>query len=172
MKSKDTFCSCCGCIFNSKEYPKVCLGCDYIAYNNPLPVTATAIMVKDDKKWGVVVVKRNIEPKKGQWALPGGFLENGETWSEGTAREVFEETGLDLDSNEFEIETLATASNGNLIIFSSYHFPYLNLEDIKFAANEEVSEIKIIFSPEELAFPTHTEVIKVLLGTYNAMAIL
>jgi ADP-ribose pyrophosphatase YjhB (NUDIX family) len=42
----------------------------------------------------VVVVRRNREPLKGQWSLPGGVLELGETLREGTAREVLEETGL------------------------------------------------------------------------------
>lgn len=42
----------------------------------------------------IVLVKRNIPPKIGQWCLPGGFIELGETPEQGAIRELFEETGL------------------------------------------------------------------------------
>jgi ADP-ribose pyrophosphatase YjhB (NUDIX family) len=45
----------------------------------------------------VVLIKRRFEPLAGQWSLPGGSLEIGETLAAGVAREVFEETGLDVD---------------------------------------------------------------------------
>jgi 8-oxo-dGTP diphosphatase len=44
--------------------------------------------------WGVVIVKRRYEPLAGQWSLPGGMLEVGETLEAGVAREILEETGL------------------------------------------------------------------------------
>lgn len=44
----------------------------------------------------VVLVKRAQEPLKDRWSLPGGRLEVGETMREGIAREVREETGLDV----------------------------------------------------------------------------
>jgi 8-oxo-dGTP diphosphatase len=43
---------------------------------------------------GVVLIKRRFEPLAGQWSLPGGALEVGETLEAGVAREVVEETGL------------------------------------------------------------------------------
>jgi ADP-ribose pyrophosphatase YjhB (NUDIX family) len=46
---------------------------------------------------GVVLVKRKFEPLKGQWSLPGGGLEVGETLEAGLARELVEETGLIVD---------------------------------------------------------------------------
>ncbi len=42
----------------------------------------------------VVLIKRRFEPLAGQWSLPGGSLEVGETLEAGTAREILEETGL------------------------------------------------------------------------------
>lgn len=42
----------------------------------------------------VVLIKRRFEPLAGQWSLPGGTLEVGETLEAGTAREMLEETGL------------------------------------------------------------------------------
>ncbi len=46
---------------------------------------------------GVVLVRRRFEPLAGQWSLPGGTLEVGETLEAGVAREIVEETGLIVD---------------------------------------------------------------------------
>jgi 8-oxo-dGTP diphosphatase len=46
---------------------------------------------------GVVLIKRQFEPLAGQWSLPGGALEVGETLETGVAREIAEETGLTVD---------------------------------------------------------------------------
>jgi mutator protein MutT len=53
-----------------------------------------AVIVKDGK---VLVVKRKHEPLAGRWSLPGGALELGETLEEGVAREMREETGLEVE---------------------------------------------------------------------------
>jgi mutator protein MutT len=45
----------------------------------------------------VLLIKRAHEPLKGQWSLPGGRVELGETLEQAVAREVQEETGLDVD---------------------------------------------------------------------------
>jgi len=54
-----------------------------------------AVIVTGDRR--VVLVRRTREPLAGQWSLPGGTLELGETLEAGTAREVLEETGLVVD---------------------------------------------------------------------------
>ena len=46
---------------------------------------------------GVVLVRRGSEPYEGQWALPGGFVEVGETVSQAVVREAAEETGLAVE---------------------------------------------------------------------------
>jgi 8-oxo-dGTP diphosphatase len=50
-----------------------------------------AVIIQDGK---VVLIRRRYEPLAGQWSLPGGTLELGETLESGTAREMLEETGL------------------------------------------------------------------------------
>lgn len=50
-----------------------------------------AVIFVDDR---VVLIRRRYEPLAGQWSLPGGTLELGETLEAGVAREVLEETGL------------------------------------------------------------------------------
>jgi len=56
-----------------------------------------AIVVRDGR---VLLVRRGREPLKGHWTLPGGVLEVGETLAAGVAREVREETGLDVEPVE------------------------------------------------------------------------
>jgi len=53
-----------------------------------------AVIVRDGR---VLVVRRRFEPLAGRWSLPGGTLELGETLEAGVAREMREETGLDVE---------------------------------------------------------------------------
>ncbi len=68
-----------------------CNSCEKIAYENPVPATA-AVLFNDKEE--LLLVKRNVEPKNGEWCLPGGFTEIGETPAECCLRELEEETGL------------------------------------------------------------------------------
>jgi len=61
----------------------------------PRPIVGVGAVVLMDGR--VVLVKRRHEPLAGQWSLPGGTLELGETLEAGVAREVLEETGLVVD---------------------------------------------------------------------------
>ena len=56
-----------------------------------------AVIVQDGR---VLLVRRGREPLKGQWSLPGGLLELGESLTKGVAREVLEETGLVVEPVE------------------------------------------------------------------------
>lgn len=60
----------------------------------PIVGVGAVILMPDNR---VVLIKRRHEPLAGQWSLPGGTLELGETLEAGTAREVLEETGLIVD---------------------------------------------------------------------------
>ena len=59
------------------------------------PLVGVGGVVVDDQA-RVLLIKRGAEPMKGQWSLPGGLLELGETLIEGVKREVAEETGLNV----------------------------------------------------------------------------
>lgn len=48
-------------------------------------------------------VQRNQEPQRGRWAIPGGFLEQGETLAEGAARELHEEAGIVLPPERLQL---------------------------------------------------------------------
>jgi ADP-ribose pyrophosphatase YjhB (NUDIX family) len=53
-----------------------------------------AVVVRDGK---ALIVKRAHEPRKGEWSLPGGLLELGESLQDAVRREIKEETSLDID---------------------------------------------------------------------------
>jgi len=61
-------------------------------YRNPA-LTVDSIIISDDK---VVLIKRLNNPYKDSWALPGGFVEYGESVEDATVREAKEETNLDI----------------------------------------------------------------------------
>ena len=63
-------------------------------YPHPAVTTDCVIFGYDGMELKVLLVERGIEPYKGTWALPGGFLRMNETAEEGAMRELKEETGL------------------------------------------------------------------------------
>jgi ADP-ribose pyrophosphatase YjhB (NUDIX family) len=75
----------------------VCETCGHVSYVNPRLVVTT-IPVTDGGD--IVLLRRGIEPGRGSWAQPGGFLEVDETLSEGAIRETMEETGLLVEPGE------------------------------------------------------------------------
>ncbi|MFT5561245.1 MAG: ADP-ribose pyrophosphatase YjhB (NUDIX family), partial [Litorivivens sp.] len=71
----------------------VCVSCDHIHYQNPR-IIAGCLPVFENQ---VLLCRRAIEPRKGYWTLPAGFLENGETTSDGALRETVEEANAEVD---------------------------------------------------------------------------
>lgn len=108
------FCPVCSASLDRRVPPGdeherlVCSACGFVFYRNSKPC-ASAIVVQDGK---VLLARRGIDPYKGWWDLPGGFLELGEHPEAGIIRELQEETGL-------------TVRPGKLlgIYMDSYHEP-------------------------------------------------
>ena len=152
----NTFCSHCGKQFaEQKAYPRRCFYCGNDTYRNPIPVVVAIIPVdKNHFERGILILRRGNEPSKGEWALPGGFLEFGETWQQGLVREVKEEIGLTLQRESFTFQGIENSSTGNLIIFAKY--PTLSSLP-SFTPNDEATAIGLYTdSLVDLAFPTHT----------------
>ena len=97
------FCTRCGDALQFGEvegedrHRLACGSCGYVAYVNPRLVVTT-IPINDEGE--VVLLRRGIEPGKGWWAQPGGFLEVDETVTEAAIRETLEETGLVVEPGE------------------------------------------------------------------------
>ncbi len=97
------FCSRCGAelrfgpLDGEDRERLACDACGFVAYVNPRLVVTT-LPVTDDGE--LVLIRRGIEPGRGSWAQPGGFLEVDETVAEAALRETLEETGLEVELGE------------------------------------------------------------------------
>ncbi|MEN6493274.1 MAG: NUDIX hydrolase [Thermoguttaceae bacterium] len=69
---------------------RVCPRCGFVDYGNPRPCVA----VLAEHQGRVLLVRRAVEPRKGMWDIPGGFIDQGESAEEAAIRELWEETGL------------------------------------------------------------------------------
>lgn len=93
------YCPLCGADLARAPVPPeqkeeaVCSACGFVFYLNPKVVAGT-IPVEDGR---ILLVRRNINPAKGKWTFPGGFVDWGETVTGAALRETLEETGLQVD---------------------------------------------------------------------------
>ena len=71
----------------------VCPACAFVFYLNPKVVAGT-IPVQDGR---VLLTRRSINPGRGLWTFPGGFVDFGESVTDAAVRETLEETGLAVD---------------------------------------------------------------------------
>ena len=147
-------CHFCGAAYiDLTAYPRTCPACGEMFWSNPIPVAVVAVKMED----GVLIIQRGIEPAKGHWALPGGFLETGETWQQGACREVLEETGFALPIAEIElVYALSAAQTRQLILFCTTKSRF-SQSDFTFVPSEESLDFRVMSAPEPLAFPAHAE---------------
>lgn len=150
---KNAYCSYCGHPFEAGQaWPRTCANCGSTSFLNPLPVAVLLLPVDG----GLLVVRRGIMPRLGQLALPGGFINFGETWQEAAARELFEETGVIVAPEAIEDFCTLSGREGYILVFGLG--PALTSADLPpFEPNPEVTERLVITGPTDLAFPTHTE---------------
>lgn len=97
------YCSRCGTTLQLGRLPGdererlACPACGLVAYVNPRLVVTTLPVTEAGE---ILLIRRGIEPGRGRWAQPGGFLEVDETVTEAAIRETFEETGLVVEPGE------------------------------------------------------------------------
>ena len=126
----------------------ICPACRTVHYENPLNVVGTVPWL-DDR---VLLCKRNIEPRKGFWTLPAGFMELGETTAAGAARETDEEAGASI-----EMQGLFTVIN--VVRVGQVHFFYrARLLSDRFDPGHETMEARLFTEAEipwdDIAFHT------------------
>jgi ADP-ribose pyrophosphatase YjhB (NUDIX family) len=165
---KDSHCSFCGTRFTEQiVWPRKCFSCYNDSYKNPIPVVVVLIPTlkrNEIKRYGAdsyqeygwLIEQRNINPEKGGWALPSGYIEFGETWQQAAAREMEEEVGFVTKPEEFLLLEVVNSLGGNMLIFCTHRPVYE--DEIKFRPNHEVSAVQFPTRPDkvELCFPTHT----------------
>jgi ADP-ribose pyrophosphatase YjhB (NUDIX family) len=142
----------------------VCNACGTIHYENPRVVAGCI------PEWNgrILLCKRAIEPRAGQWNLPCGFMETGETVAETALRETGEEANA-------RVELLGLYSIMNLPHISQVYFMFrARLLDLDFSAGHETEEAKL-FEPEaipwdQLAFPTVNHTLRFLLDDQGSGA--
>ena len=114
------FCLLCGGRFERKqvvdEEPErlVCRACGFVFYLDPRLVVCCIVETAE----GIVLQQRNHGPAKGKWALPGGFVDRGETLEAAAQREFLEETGLHVEINSM-VGTWSYPGEANIIIVFS-----------------------------------------------------
>jgi ADP-ribose pyrophosphatase YjhB (NUDIX family) len=163
MATPHAFCHFCGARFSEPlAYPRTCTGCGAQIWANPIPVCVALVPVVDAAGVGLLVIRRAIPPAIGKLALAGGFLEEHEDWQVGCAREVREETALEIDPRSlvpFWYASSAPKPNRVMLFALAPEMPVSALPH--FAADHETSERGLIFGPggldEDFAFPTHIE---------------
>ena len=166
-RSKINFCKSCGAKVNyclpddgdTKERA-ICTSetCKTVHYENPLNVVGTIPYIEKSGKLHILMCLRNIEPRKGKWTLPAGFMELGETASEGAARETHEEAGAQIEMQEL-FTVLSVPAVGQVHLFyrakllSEVYDPGFETIEVRLFAEDELPW-------DEMAFRTVKTAIK------------
>ena len=134
-----------------------CPACGHLEFNNPIPV-AGILVVRDGK---VLLTRRSIQPRRGFWAFPGGFVERGETIEEAALRETREEVGLEARITGIVGWPYSMVEAGRVVV------AFRGEADGEPQALSEVAEIGW-FGPDEIpwdeiAFHTTTAALRALL---------
>jgi ADP-ribose pyrophosphatase YjhB (NUDIX family) len=149
------FCSACGSADLGFRVPPddtlprhVCGACGVIHYQNPKVVVGCLPVWQEQ----VLLCKRAIEPRRGLWTLPAGFLENGETLQAGALRETLEEAGARVVLEPlYAIISLPQISQIYMMFRAT-------LSDLDFAPGTESLEVRLFDEADipwqEIAFRT------------------
>ncbi|KAF6139165.1 hypothetical protein GIB67_023218 [Kingdonia uniflora] len=121
----------------------ICTICGKIAYQNPKMVVGC--LVEHGNK--ILLVQRNIQPAKGLWTLPAGFMEIGESAVQGATRETWEEAGADVEVVSPFIHMDVPLIGHSYMIFRA------KLKTPHFAPGPESLDCKL-FAVEDIPFDT------------------
>ncbi len=136
-------------MFEDKLRP-TCPNCGYIAFADP-KVAATVLV---ERVGQVLLVRRAVDPGRGLWCFPGGYVDFGEDPQVAAARECCEETGLVVE----RLELLDVSFNGRVIVIT-----YLgHVDHDAEAVPSDAADLVGWFAPDELpalAFETMTQAI-------------
>lgn len=123
------FCSNCGSssmqvrVPPDDERPRACCAhCNYVVYVNPKVVVATVVFSPNDAKNSQIeclLARRAIEPRKGFWGIPQGYMELGETTRQAAVREVYEETGAIIHADQLRFRALYNVPGSVQLVYEA-----------------------------------------------------
>lgn len=163
-----TYCGNCGArtvtrVPDGDHLPRrVCDSCGTVHYDNPRVVVGCV----PEHEGRILICRRAIEPRRGYWTIPSGFLENGETLAQGAARECQE-------------EALATVEIGSLLAIANvtsahqvHVFFRARLTRPEFGIGVESLETQLVEPPAvpwvDLAFPSTRHALECYFGDRSA----
>jgi ADP-ribose pyrophosphatase YjhB (NUDIX family) len=130
----------------------VCVDCGHIAYENPKVVVGSVVVAPDGS---ILMCRRAIEPRRGYWTLPAGYMELGETLEEGAAREAMEEAEAEIALDGI-VGVFSVARIGQVQVI--FRGRFLNPAAPHFAAGPESQEVALFpwdrIPWDDIAFPT------------------
>lgn len=139
----------------------VCEACGFVYYYN-VAVSAAVIIITGDGE--ALFIRRARDPGRNKLALPGGFIDRGETAEHAGIREVREEAGVVLAHVEF------LASFPNLYVYREVEYPVVDLFFTARVQTREASPLddvtEIVWAPPgslgdaDLAFPSHARALR------------
>ena len=131
----------------------VCGRCEFIHYQNPKVVAGAVCTWRDDKGVDkILLAKRAIEPRKGFWTLPAGYMELGETTEQAAQREALEEACATIEIDRL-LAMYSVARIGQVQIM--YRAKLVTPDIACGIESEEVALVEWADIPwEQLAFPT------------------
>ncbi|UTU07996.1 MutT/nudix family protein [Caulobacter phage C1] len=147
-------------------------------WNNPKAVAVLLQPVYDDEndRLGVIVGKRAIAPQIGEWAIPGGFVQNfGRSIEEEAVTEFEQEMGIaGLTADTVRMWHSYPTPNGRILFFC-VNGQTLKAREIKEVlgagkGDGEMSDFKVAYEPFQLAFPFHTIVMEKFFRSFQAGA--
>jgi ADP-ribose pyrophosphatase YjhB (NUDIX family) len=130
----------------------VCPDCGHVAYENPKVIVGSVVVAGD----AVLLCRRAIEPRRGFWTLPAGYLEHGESIEEGARREAWEEARADIGL-EGILAVFSLSRIGQVQVIFRAHFTG-SAGEPSFSAGPESLETRLFAWDEipwnDVAFPS------------------
>ncbi|MBW1840983.1 MAG: NUDIX domain-containing protein [Deltaproteobacteria bacterium] len=163
---KKAYCHFCGTRLTEKSvegYLRLfCNRCNAPLYENPVP--ATCLVVVDDRR-KMLLVKRRVEPKKGFWCLPGGYMELGEAPEASTLRELEEETGLSGQIEMLMGLTADPSAEYDTILMAGY---LVKQYSGTLKAGDDASDVAFFHQDDmpEIAFESHRKFVRIYYAAY------
>ena len=144
-------------------------------YPHPAVTTDCIVFGFDGTKLNLLLINRGIEPYKGSWALPGGFMKIDETAEQGALRELQEETGVkDIYIEQLQAFTAVDRDPRERVMTIAF-MAFVRQEKYEVIAGDDAAQWFPVNSLPQLAFD-HNEIITLALDklrwkmTYEPLA--